>query len=96
MDEDTVHDIHSKNPFAVFAPQPTGVAFESLAKREKIILLLRAHPVTLVPTILSVVFLAAAPTLVPSILSILDIDIFSSFSVRQLILMTVFWYLFTW
>lgn len=83
------------NPFSVFAPEPSGVTFESLEKGERIVLLLRAHPVTLVPATITALFFIFVPSLVPSILSLLDINIFGTLNSRQIFLITFFWYLVT-
>ena len=91
---DIIHKIHSKNPFAMFAPQPVGVYFENQESGEKIILLLRAHIVTLVPSALLILFLIFAPFLIPSFLNIIRVQAFSVFAPKQLILITIFWYLF--
>jgi len=40
----------TKNPIAIYAPNPEGLIFDSQEKGEKIILLLRAHPITFVPS----------------------------------------------
>ena len=95
MPEDTIHATHTKNPFAMFAAQPVGVSFESQERGEKILLLLRAHVVTLVPSVLMVIFLFFIPTLIFPILAIIRIDIGEFLAPRQLFWLAVFWYLFT-
>lgn len=87
--------VHSRNPFAVFAPQPIGVYFAEQEKGENIILLLRAHLITLVPAVLITVFLFLIPFLVPFVLNLLEVEIGNFFNSSQIILILVFWYLFT-
>ena len=96
MDHDTdiIHKTFSKNPFAMFAPNPSGVHFENQESGEKIILLLRAHIVTLVPSAFLILLLSSVPFFVPFILDIIRVHVFSVFDPRQLILITIFWYLF--
>lgn len=93
--ETEARDIHpTRNPFAVFATDPSGVSFQSLEKGERIVLLLRAHPITLVPTLMTIIFFIFLPSLLPLVLAILDINIFDSLGGGQVFLMAVFWYLF--
>src|SRR3989344_2492758 len=94
LPDQIIHQTHSKNPFAMFAPNPMGVHFENQESGEKIILLLRAHIVTLVPSALLILLLAFVPFFVPFFLGILRVYALSVFDPRQLILITVFWYLF--
>ena len=94
LPEDIIHQIHSKNPFAMFAPNPQGVHFENQESGEKIILLLRAHIVTLVPGALFILLLAFVPFFIPFFLGIIRVHALSVFDPRQLILVTIFWYLF--
>lgn len=93
--EDFIHRTFSRNPLAMFAPQPVAVTFESQEKGEKIILLLRAHVVTLVPPIAVTVFLLLVPPLLGVISGFLGVDLFSDFSAGQVFLMAIFWYLVT-
>ncbi|MCR4324724.1 MAG: PH domain-containing protein [Candidatus Curtissbacteria bacterium] len=91
MPEDT---IHTTNPFAMFAPQPIGVSFEGRERGEKIVLMLRAHIVTLVPQIIFVIFLLILPIIIGPILSTIGVDIFGSLNVGQRFLLGVLWYFF--
>jgi len=93
--QDNIHKIQNRNPFAVFAPQPLGVAFETQEKGEEIILLLRAHPVTLVPSVFVVIILIFLPGLILPVLDFLNIDISLTLAPGQLFWLTIFWYLFT-
>ncbi len=85
--------IETKNPLAVYAELPQGVTFETQEEGEKIILLLRAHLVTLVPVILFTIFLVIVPFFVSPVLLLLRVDIANTFSGVQLLLLIVFWYL---
>ena len=78
----------------MFAPQPLGVSFESQEKGEKIILLLRAHIVTLVPVVLQIIFLIFLPLLVLWVLRALGINLFANLAARQVFWLYVSWYLF--
>lgn len=92
------HDIHGKshtrNPLAMFAPLPDGVSFETQEKGEQIILLLRAHVVTLIPAILEIIFFILIPIVLPTFLKFVGIDLFASIAARQVFWIYVSWYLF--
>lgn len=92
--EDTIHTTHSRNPLAMFAPQPEGVTFEGETKGEKIILLLRPHLITLVPAALVTVFLILAPTFVPPFLAIINAKLSQFLNLGQTALLLLIWYLF--
>ena len=91
---DFIHTTFSRNPFAMFAPQPVGVSFDNQERGEKIILLLRAHIVTLIPRIFVTFFLIFLPILVGPLLQFLRVDIGNFLEPRQVFLIAVFWYLF--
>lgn len=95
MLEDKIHTTFSKNPFAMFAPQPQNVTFENQERGEKIILLLRAHIATLIPSVTLVVFLFMLPFFMGPILILLRINLFEALSPLQVLWIGVFWYLFT-
>lgn len=86
---------HTKNPLAVFAQNPEGVAFDTQEKGEKIILMLRQHLVTQIGAVLEVLALFILPFVVGPLVILLGIDIFDTLSGRQLFWIGVFWYLFT-
>ena len=86
------HETH--NPFATFAPLPVGVTFEGQEQGEKIILLLRAHIITLVPAVITTIFLFLVPIFFPSLLSIIGVSWSDFFDSGQIFLITVFWSLF--
>lgn len=95
MDEDTIHTSHSRNPLAMFAPQPEGVTFEGQEKGEKIILLLRAHIVTLIPAAFETIFLLLIPTVVAIVLGLIRVDVSTLLAPRQIFWLAISWYLFT-
>ena len=81
------------NPLAVYAELPRGFTFESQEEGEKIILLLRAHLITLVPPILFTIFLVVLPFFISPLLSVLRIDTLSNLNQLQILLLVIFWYL---
>lgn len=91
---DFIHTTESKNPFAMFAPQPVGVTFENQEAGEKIVLLLRAHIATLVPRFLLTILLIFLPFLFDIFLSFLKVDFFDFLSQVQILIIGAFWYLF--
>lgn len=93
ISDEAIHSTHTKNPLAMFAHEPAGVAFESQEKGEKIILLLRAHIVTLVPPALMVLFLIFLPLIVPAILTVLRLDLLVITS-KQTFWLIISYYLF--
>ena len=90
----SIHSTHPRNPLAVFAHQPEGVSFAGQEKGEKIILLLRPHPITLVPVFLLIVILLLAPIYVIPLLGLVDIDLKTSLNFIQSFLLTIIWYSF--
>lgn len=94
MPEDFIHRTFTRNPLAMFAPQPVGVTFEGQQTGEKIILLLRAHLITLLPSVITIIFLIFVPILAPLILAVLGVDLSGTLSAGQVFLITFFWYLF--
>lgn len=93
MPEDIIQTTHSRNPLAMFAPRPVGVTFEGQERGEKIILLLRAHIITLVPSVFIIIFLLLLPLLAPGILGLLGVDLEGILTAGQSFLLTFFWYL---
>lgn len=59
------------NPLAAFIAKPTDIRFDAQASTEKIILVLRKHPITQIPWVLSAILAAFLPVLFSSI-SLLD------------------------
>jgi len=84
----------SKNPLAVFTHQPEGVSFAGQEKDEKIILLLRPHPIILIPAFVVIIILLLAPIYIVPLLGLVDIDLRQSLSFIQSFLLTIVWYLF--
>ena len=85
---------HTKNPLAMISLSPSGVTFSGEEKGEEIILMLRAHIVTLVPPAALVVFLIFAPTVLGVLMQILGINLFASLGSVQTLLLGVLWYFF--
>lgn len=95
MDEDRGTKVHNRNPLAVFALRPLDVSFEFQEKGEVIILLLRAHLITLVPALLIALILFFIPFALPTTFGIFNIDLAAVFSPRQTFGLLTCWYLFT-
>lgn len=83
----------TRNPFSTFATNPMGVTFETQEEGEVIILLLRAHIVTLVPAVILVIFLSVLPIIVLSFFSVFRVDLNAFLNPGQFLLVLVFWYL---
>ena len=54
---------HTHNPLAAYCYKPDGVFFETQEQQEKVILLLRQHPITNIPWILVAIILFLAPNI---------------------------------
>ncbi|MCA9369746.1 PH domain-containing protein [Candidatus Woesebacteria bacterium] len=52
-----------KNPFAAFIPKPDSISFDSQGAAEKVLLVLRRHPITQVSWLFIVILAAFAPIL---------------------------------
>ncbi|MGB9911510.1 MAG: PH domain-containing protein [Microgenomates group bacterium] len=74
---------------ASFIPQPRNLRFETQEKEEKIILLLRRHPITLLPWVILVVLLLVAPFFLLKVIS------FEFLPENFRIVFFLSWYLFT-
>lgn len=81
------------NPFTVYLAQPANVYFEFQEKGEKIILLLRAHLVTLIPSVVVTFTLLVGPLFIGPVANLLGVDLASIFSATQLFFVGLFWYL---
>ncbi len=57
---------HTHNPFAAFSFYPHGVSFSEQEPDEKVILLVRRHPITNIPWISLVILMAFAPLVLSS------------------------------
>ncbi|HBQ50923.1 hypothetical protein A3B42_03835 [Candidatus Daviesbacteria bacterium RIFCSPLOWO2_01_FULL_38_10] len=62
--------------FSSYIENPTNCRFEGQDPGEKILLLLRAHPITNLSWIIPVILLFSFPFFVPKIFSLLNIDLF--------------------
>lgn len=95
MDKDKAHTTGSRNPLAMFALQPVGVSFDEQDEGEEIILLLRAHIVTLVPDLLEAIVLLVIPFLVLQVGPAIGFDLSATFGGGQIMLQLLSWYLFS-
>jgi len=93
-EKDFIHQTHTRNPLAMFAPQPVGVSFESQEKGEKIIVLLRAHVITLIPALIQIALLASLIIFVP-LFGVLGLNILEVLEPKQVFWVYIAWYLFT-
>lgn len=75
------------NPFAAFCYNPTNVRFETQEDQEKVILLLRQHPIVNLPWI----FIAAVLIMAPSVLSVFPLIEFLPPNFQ--FVAVLFWYL---
>ena len=75
------------------AHAPISMIFEGQEKGESVILLLRAHIVTLVPAGLMTFFLIFVPFLISIILNLIGFALANSLSAVQSLLLIIFWYL---
>lgn len=85
--EKSLEDFHTHNPLAAFSYQPDNVKFETQEEAEKVVLLLRQHPIVNLPWI----FVALLLVLAPSLLSIFPFLDFLPF--RFQFIAVLFWYL---
>ena len=84
---------HTRNPFSTFALHPLGVSFDSQEAGEEIILLLRAHFITLLPVGIFIIFLLFLPVIVFGALGFFGIGIIGFLNALQVLLTLIFWYL---
>lgn len=82
---------YTHNPLAAYGYLPDKVNFETRESEEKVILLLRQHPITLLPKAL----VTALMILAPSILSIFPILSFSRLPPNFQFIAVLIWYLAT-
>lgn len=80
---------HSHNPLTAYCYLPDKVNFETRESEEKVILLLRQHPITLLPKVLVIALMILAP----SILSIFPILSFLPSNFQLIVVLG--WYLIT-
>lgn len=84
---------HTRNPFSTFAQHPLGITFDSQEAGEEIILLLRAHVITLLPVTILIIFLLFLPIIVFNAFAFLGIGLIGFLSPIQVLLILIFWYL---
>src|SRR3989344_9208644 len=82
-----MREARTKNPFAAFVVAPKHLSFETQEKEEKILLLLRRHPLTNVPWILVALVMVVVPLLLPYFSSLAFLP------VRLVAVSVVAWYL---
>lgn len=78
-----------------YLENPPQTSFENQEKGEKIILLLRAHIVTLVPAALLILVLVLTPVVAFAVLINLGINLTNFLRLQLLIVVILTWYLFT-
>jgi len=91
LPEKEIHGLkgHSHNPLAAFCYFPDHVKFVNQDPEEKVVLLLRKHPVTNIKWI----FFAFIMILIPSFLPLFEF--FESLPFEYITMITLMWYLFT-
>lgn len=94
MVKNTIEKTRAKNPFAMFARLPAGVGFEGQEKGEVILLLLRAHIITLIPSILTIIFFIALPFFIGPLLGFINVDFLEEFSSGRIFWLILSWYIF--
>lgn len=80
---------HTKNPLAAFNYIPDKVNFIAADSKEKVILLLRRHPITNVPWIITAVLMIIAPILLDAL------PLFDAVPLNIRLVASLFWYLIT-
>ncbi len=85
----------SRNPLATFAFDPLGVGFEGQDKGEQVVLLLRAHVITLVGPAIVVFLMLLAPFVISRLANLANINIFGFLTAGQFFWFFIVWYLFT-
>lgn len=80
---------HTNNPLASFSYFPDKVNFIAADSKEKVVLMLRKHPITNIPWIITAILMIAAPMLL-NFLPFLDTI---PFNLR--LIASIFWYLIT-
>lgn len=80
---------HTNNPLAAFSYFPNKIHFVAADPEEKIILVLRKHPITNIPWIITAILLIVAPLLLDTL------PIFDTLPLNLRLIATLFWYLVT-
>lgn len=89
IDSSFVESFRTRNPLSSFAYKPENIKFETQEEQEKVVLLLRQHPIVNLPWIFVAVILVFAP----SILSFFPLIDF--LPLRFQFVAVLFWYLIT-
>lgn len=84
----------TRNPLAVYAPNPEGVGFENQEKGERLVLLLRQHLVTQLVPVLEIIFLALVPFFAAPVAGLMRENLLTFLETAQLFWVLAFWYLF--
>lgn len=80
---------HTNNPLAAFAYLPNKVNFVAADSNEKVVLLLRKHPITNIPWILTALLMAIAPLILDTL------PLFDAIPLNIRLIASLFWYLIT-
>jgi len=94
MGENTIQQKRTRNPFAMFAPLPVGVSFDEQDEGENIVLLLRAHIVTLVPALLEFIVLLVLPLVAILVARAIGFNLASLLAASQIGILLLCWYVF--
>lgn len=85
----------NKNPLAAFALAPYGVGFQGQDKGEQVILLLRAHIITLFGSVIITTVMCLAPFVISALGRAAGLNISGFLAAGQVFWLFVVWYLFT-
>ena len=80
---------HTNNPLAAFAYFPDKVHFIAADSNERVILLLRKHPITNIPWIITAILMVIAPLLLDAL------PLFDAIPLNIRLIASLFWYLIT-
>lgn len=80
---------HTNNPLAAFSYFPDKVNFIAADSNEKVVLLLRKHPITNVPWIITAILMVIAPILLDAL------PLFDAVPLNIRLIASLFWYLIT-
>ncbi len=89
FDKSLKEEFHTHNPLSSFSYEPENIKFETQEEEERIVLLLRQHPIVNLPWILVTVLLVLAPGVL-SVFPLLDF-----LPLRFQFVAILFWYLIT-
>jgi len=80
---------HTNNPLAAYSYIPDKVNFIAADSEEKVVLLLRKHPITNIPWIITAMLMLIAPLLLDSL------PLFDAIPLNIRLIASLFWYLIT-